>query len=113
MCDVKDVLEASRNSADVIVSVIYDFGGNNLGEGIRKLAQEMLNIGAQTGYEQGYEQGYVTGSRDGFIKGSLITIPVVGLLTWGVSKFVKEQKNEKVVNAKTVNSEITEGKRDE
>lgn len=112
MCDVKDVLEASRNSADVIVSAIYDFGGNNLGEGIRKLAQEMFNIGTQTGYEQ----GYVTGSRDGFIKGTLVSmgeISLLGLIVWGINKISEKSQADKTENAKTENSEAMEGKRDE
>ena len=123
MCDAYDVLEASCNSANVIVSTVYDYGGNSLGEGIRKLAGEMINVGYEQGitdmeplaYNEGFfeglHQGYVTGNLNGFIKGSLVTvgaISAIGLVSWGVNKFVKKQNAKKVETKKTDNIETME-----
>lgn len=129
MCDVYDVIEASCSSADVIVSTVYDFGGNNLGEGVRRLAGEMLNFGIQSGYEQGavdiaplayskgifdgWHQGYATGNLNGFIKGSLITagsISVFGLAVWGIKNLVKKQNAKKAKNLKAKDLETVEVK---
>lgn len=125
MCDVYDVIEASCSSADVIVSMVYDFGGNNLGEGIRRLAGEMLNIGIQSGYEQGavdmaplaYSEGifdgYAAGNLNGVINGSLITagsISVFGLAVWGIKNLVKKQNAKKAKSLKAEDLETVEVK---
>ena len=123
MCSACDVLEASHNSADVIVSKVYDYGGENLGNGIRRLAEEMLNIGIQKGYKQGaidiappaynegfgdgWRQGYETGNSKGVIKGSLITMGIVSLLgavTYGANKLMKRYKLKKQENINNENS---------
>ena len=127
MSDVCDVLEASQRSADVIVSTIYDYGGNNFGKGIRKLAEDMLTVGVQIGYEQGVDdavplaynegyivgrnQGYATGNLDGVIKGSIIIISIITVLklsSWGIHKLVKKYQVQKTDNHKNDNLESEE-----
>ena len=52
MCDIYDVLESSYGSADEIVSTVYEYGENNLGNGIRKIAGDMLMVGQDLGYNE-------------------------------------------------------------
>jgi len=130
MCDVYDVLEASTGHAAEMVTSVYEYGGNNLGAGIRRLASDMLTVGTQIGYEQaatelapiafdeghmaGWCQGFESGRLEGMLKGSLITLAVTGVLgltAWGIKKYV-EHKNaqpQAIPTAEGVSSEQKNG----
>lgn len=96
MCDVCDVIESSYSSADIIVSTVYDYGGKDLGNGIRKLAGEMLTAGQNIGYEECFEQAvpvaYNLGKRDGLLEGSIIAVfvcTVASAAGFGIYKLAK------------------------
>jgi len=102
MCDVCDVIESSYSSADVIVSTVYDFGGKDLGNGIRKLAGEMLTTGQNIGYDECFEKAvpvaYDLGKNDGRIEGSIIAVCVCATVTavgFGIYKLVSHIKSKK------------------
>ena len=118
MCDIHDVVNASHEAADVIVSTVYDYGEGSLGNGIRKCVEEAHNIGNQQGYIEGFIdsyplgrfQGYSEGCTDGIIKGTLlgagITL-VLGIATYGIDKFkkYKEKKSKHVDDEEVYNDE--------
>ena len=102
MCDIYDVLESSYGSADVIVSAVYDYGENNLGNGIRKIAGEMLTVGQDLGYNECRDKAvpiaYELGKGDGLLQGSLIGIGAtlaVATVSVGVCKPVKHIRSKK------------------
>ena len=102
MCDIYDVLESSYGSADVIVSTVYDYGENNLGNGVRKIAGDMLMVGQDLGYNECRDKAvpiaYNLGKRDGLLKGSLLGVGAtlaVTAVTVGVVKLVKHIKAKK------------------
>jgi hypothetical protein len=99
MCDIYDVIESSYNSADVIVTTIFKFGDNNLGNGVRRLATDMLNAGKQLGYEDCFNKAvpvaYNLGKKNGIFIGSFVTFGIGTLLvftSWGISKLVQQKK---------------------
>lgn len=100
MCDIHDVVNASHEAADVIVSAVYDYGGNSLGNGIRKAIKEAYEIGRG---ELFIERciAYANGCRDGMFKGTIIGaggVIVVWAACYGVIKLKKyrEKKIEKI-----------------
>ena len=102
MCDMYDVLESSYGSADEIVSTIYEYGENNLGNGVRKIAGDMLMVGQDLGYNECRDKAvpiaYNLGKRDGLLKGSLLGVGAalaVTAVTVGVVKLVKHIKTKK------------------
>jgi hypothetical protein len=102
MCDIYDVLESSYGSADEIVSTVYEYGENNLGNGIRKIAGDMLMVGQDLGYNECRDKAvpiaYDLGKGDGIIEGSIITLcatAAVAAITVGVCKLVKHIKSKK------------------
>lgn len=114
MCNLKDVLSACNGSGATIVTAIYEYGNGNLGEGVRRIAYDMFEQGINeitpiaigVGYCQGFDDGYLTGSLQGYdsgqingiFKGSIFTVAtigVIGLSTWGISKYVKKKKKQK------------------
>ena len=111
MCDIYDVLESSYGSADVIVSTVYDYGENNLGNGIRKIAGEMLTVGQDLGYNECRDKAvpiaYNLGKRDGLLKGSFLGVGAtlaVFAASAGVCKLVqhiKFKKSKHIVIEKT------------
>lgn len=105
MYDVCDVLHASHGSADVINHVLCDYGEGNMGNGIRKLAGEILMAASREGYENGFENGYNTGLSNGILKGSINTTCLFGTVilgAWCTNKLIsiyKEKKDkEKIAN---------------
>ena len=86
MYDVLDILRASRCSADVLNHVLRVYGEGNMGNGVRKLAGEMITVGYQNGYVKGYQNGVVT---------SILGVGVAGAICLGIlcSKAIKEQHN--------------------
>ena len=99
MYDICDVLHASHGSADVINHVLCDYGEGNMGNGIRKLAGEILMVASREGYDNGYGDGYNIGLSDGILKGSVVTTCLIGTValgTWCVNKAVSYYKEKKV-----------------
>lgn len=88
MYDACDVLHVSHCSADVVNHVLREYGGGNMGQGIRRLAGEMLTIGGQRSYSLGYDDGaadiYPTAFKYGAITGAIVCACTVGLLGFGV-----------------------------
>ena len=125
MYDIYDVLESSYGSADEIVSTIYEYGENNLGNGVRKIAGDMLMVGQDLGYNECRDKAvpiaYNLGKRDGLLKGSLLGVGAtlaVTAVTVGVVKLVKHIKAKKAkaqteesVSEQTdpIGEEITDG----
>ena len=125
MCDIYDVLESSYGSADEIVSTIYEYGENNLGNGVRKIAGDMLMVGQDLGYNECRDKAvpiaYDLGKGDGLIEGSIITLcatAAVAAITVGIVKLVKHIKTKKAkaqteesVSEQTdpIGEEITDG----
>ena len=125
MCDIYDVLESSYGSADEIVSTVYEYGENNLGNGIRKIAGDMLTVGQDLGYNECRDKAvpiaYNLGKGDGLLQGSLIGVGAtlaVTAVTVGVVKLVKHIKAKKAkaqteesVSEETdsIGEEITDG----
>ena len=125
MCDIYDVLESSYGSADEIVSTVYEYGENNLGNGIRKIASDMLTVGQDLGYNECRDKAvpiaYELGKGDGLLQGSLIGVGAtlaVTAVTVGVVKLVKHIKAKKAkaqteesVSEETdpIGEEITDG----
>lgn len=102
MCDIYDVLESSYGSADEIVSTVYEYGENNLGNGIRRIAGDMLTVGQDLGYNECRDKAvpiaYNLGKGDGLLQGSLIGVGAtlaVTALTVGIVKLVKRIKEKK------------------
>lgn len=102
MCDIDDVLESSYGSADEIVSTVYEYGENNLGNGIRRIAGDMLTVGQDLGYNECRDKAvpiaYNLGKGDGLLQGSLIGVGAtlaVTALTVGIVKLVKRIKEKK------------------
>jgi hypothetical protein len=125
MCDIYDVLESSYGSADEIVSTVYEYGENNLGNGIRKIAGDMLMVGQDLGYNECRDKAvpiaYNLGKGDGLLQGSLIGVGAtlaVTAVTIGIVKLVKHIKTKKAkaqpeesVSEQTnpIGEEITDG----
>ena len=84
MYDLCDVLHASHGSADVISHVLCDFGEGNMGNGIRKLAGEVLTVASRKGYDNGFGDGYHRGYSTGVVKGSILTFCVAGVFAVGI-----------------------------
>ena len=102
MCDIYDVLESSYGSADEIVSTVYEYGENNFGNGIRRIAGDMLTVGQDFGYNECRDKAvpiaYDLGKGYGIIEGSIITLcatAAVAAITVGVCKLVKHIKSKK------------------
>ena len=117
MCDIHDVVNASHEAADVIVSALYDYGGNNLGNGIRKAIDEAYELGFKRGCEELLDVlslerciGYANGRMDGMVKGSVIgagTVVVVGIVSFGVMKLIKYKANKsEKIEEDTYNGEL-------
>lgn len=102
MCDIYDVLESSYGSADEIVSTIYEYGENNLGNGVRKIAGDMLMVGQDLGYNECRDKAvpiaYDLGKGDGLIEGSIITLcatAAIATVIVGACKLVKHIRSKK------------------
>ena len=99
MYDICDVLHASYGSADIINHVLCDYGEGNMGNGIRKLAGEILMATSRESYENGFEDGYNTELSNGILKGSIITSCLLATLVlgaWGTNKLISIYKEKKV-----------------
>ena len=73
-----------------------------MGNGIRRLAGEMLTVGGQQSYGLGYNKGvsetYPTAYKDGLITGSIVTIGtavLIGVGVWGTKKFIDHYRDKK------------------
>lgn len=100
MYDLCDVLHASRGSADVINHVLCDYGEGSMGNGIRKLAGEILTVASRKGYDNGFGDGYGIGYSNGILKGSAITACAFGAVSvsaWGISKVIGICRRKKAI----------------
>ncbi len=98
MYDLCDVLHASHSSADVINHILCDYGEGNMGNGIRKLAGELLTVASREGYDNGFGDGYSIGYSSGIVKGSIVTVCVAGVFTvgvWCINKTIAYHKKNK------------------
>lgn len=98
MYDLCDVLHASHSSADVINHILCDYGEGNMGNGIRKLAGEVLTVASREGYDNGFGDGYSIGYSSGIVKGSIVTVCIAGVFTvgvWCINKTIAYHKKNK------------------
>lgn len=113
MSAVCDVLQSSYQSATSMTYTICDYGEGSMGYGIRKFADEMLDVGRKEGFKdgilfgtiKGYKSGFINGFNQGLVKGSIITttiIGVCGVTIYCINKFLIKKKN------KSSNNEISE-----
>lgn len=59
MCNITNVLDSSYKAANVIVSTVYEYGGYDLGRGVRKLVVNSYNSGFINGQYVGIAKGVV------------------------------------------------------
>ena len=76
MCSAEDVLQSSYSSADVIVSSLYSYGDNSLGNGVRTFASEMTEIGKT--------EGYLLGTQDTLNKMKFKEIKDISIILGGI-----------------------------
>lgn len=116
MKDVLDVIEASHSSADVMVTTVYDYGGDDLGNGIRKLAGEMYVAGYGEGVDDTLPVAYDVGYSDGRVEGGLIATVIItgiGAIGLGVYQFMKKRKEKKKLKCNSHNLDKEEEVKDE
>lgn len=89
MCNVSDVLQSSSQSANAMTSALCDYGGGDMGSGIRKMFTN--------GYRNGYCAGYDSGFFQGTIKTAVIFVTILGIKTaYNRYKLNQQQKQEKL-----------------
>ena len=89
MYDVCDVLNASYSSADVTNHVLREYGGGNMGKGIRKFAQEMITVGCISGYEKGTKDAYSRIYKNVGVAVSVVCVGgIIGLGAWCTKKII-------------------------
>ena len=119
MCESYDVLKSTYQSATAMTYTLCDYGGGNMGLGIRKFADNMVSVGMKEGIKkglslgacEGYKIGFTEGHSVGFLEGSVITTVALGVLTlsvWGVDKICKKINETKKIDLKNKTSEQEE-----
>ena len=87
MCDV---LQASYQSASAMTSALSEYGGGDMGAGIRKLVDETQAIG----YDNGFQDGYSIRINEGLIKCAIVTTAIFTVI-WGTKKIYRHFKHAK------------------
>ena len=105
MYDACDVLNASHCSADITNHVLREYGGGNMGRGIRKFAKEMTTVGCILGYEKGTKDAYSKIYKNIGVAVSVACVgSIIGLGAWCTKKLMSERagkNNERIsVNKK-------------
>lgn len=105
MCESYDIFRSTYQSATAMTCTFCDYGGGSMGNGIRKFAGEMINVGTQAGIKkgrllglrEGYKLGFADGYTVGVVEGAIITAFALGVLeltAFGINK-IKNKKSEK------------------
>lgn len=117
MCESYDVLKATYQSAPTMTHTFSDYGGGNMGYGIRKFADEMIDTGIKKGCSlgacEGRKIGFAEGRSVGLVEGVIITTVALGVLNltiWGINR-IKDKKRiekQKQLHSKNKNAEKEE-----
>ena len=110
-----DVLQSTYQSATSMTYTICDYGEGSMGYGIRKFADEMIDVGRKKGFKDGFsfgtQKGYASGFSNGFnlglLEGSIITTVIIGACgatIYGINKLLIKKKSKKP----SLNKEISE-----
>ena len=95
MSDLLDVMESTDGSGATMTRTLFEYGDGSLGEGIRRLAGDMLHIGYERGAQDMAPVAYDAGITQGRTEGTIITLAVGGIITlciWGTCKLFQKKK---------------------
>lgn len=90
MCESCDVLQSSYQSANAMTFTFCDYGEGNMGQGIRKFAKEMYDVGKNEGYALGYGDGYINCLIDG-----VVIISFIGVVCFTIKSIKRKVDNRK------------------
>ena len=96
MCETQDVIASTRSSAATISHALRYYGGGSMGEGVRKLGHEMLQLGVN----EGYQKGFAIGRNQGLVQGIVFTLISIGGLScaaWKTYEWRKRRKGTAIV----------------
>lgn len=95
MSDLLDVMESADGSGATMTRTLFEYGDGSLGEGIRRLAGDMLHIGYERGAQDMAPVAYDAGITQGRTEGTIVTLIVGGIVAfcaWGTYKLCKKNK---------------------
>lgn len=95
MSDLLDVMESTDGSGATMTRTLFEYGNGSLGEGIRRLAGDMLHVGYGQGAQDMAPVAYDAGRTQGRTEGTIITLVVGVIITlgiWGTCKLCQKKK---------------------
>lgn len=95
MSDLLDVMESTDGSGATMTRTLYEYGEGSLGEGIRRLAGDMLYVGYERGAQDMAPVAYDAGITQGRTEGMIVTLIVGGIIAlgvWGTCKLCQKKK---------------------
>lgn len=90
MCDSSDIIQSSYRSASAMTSSFCNYGEGNMGDGIRKFAENTYSTGLGNGYSLGFTEGVIA---------TIVSVGAVGLCAWSTKRIISRlrRKNSKEV----------------
>lgn len=91
MCNLNDVIRSSYGAADEIITRLYEYGGRELGNGVRRVADEAFSEGLLAGYEVGFDKGIKNGTLKGCIYTS-VSAAIIGGIFLGTMNLIQRKR---------------------